>query len=61
MTESISNLIIAAISVLGAVTAALIAGLMIWTFRDIRQRSRDPFVQVLATVMVGVIPVSYTH
>lgn len=58
MVEAISNLIIAAVSLLGAIVAALIAGLMIWTFRDIRQRSRDPLVQILATVMVGVIPIA---
>lgn len=58
MTENISDLIIAAISLIGAITAALLAGLTLWTFRDIRARSRDPFVQVLATVMVGVIPIA---
>ncbi|MCS6774752.1 MAG: zinc ribbon domain-containing protein [Anaerolineae bacterium] len=58
MTENISDLIIAAISLIGAITAALLGGLTIWTFRDIRARSRDPLVQILATVMVGVIPIA---
>ncbi len=58
MTENISSLIVAAVSLCGAVVAALLAGLTIWTFRDIRSRTRDPFVQILATVMVGVIPIA---
>ncbi len=58
MAENISNLIIAAVSLLGAIVATLLAGLAIWTFRDIRARTRDLFVQVLATVVVAVIPVA---
>ncbi|MCW1967126.1 MAG: zinc ribbon domain-containing protein [Anaerolineae bacterium] len=56
MLENISNVIIIATSVIGAITAALVAGLAIWTFRDIRARSRDILVQILATVLVAVIP-----
>jgi RNA polymerase subunit RPABC4/transcription elongation factor Spt4 len=56
--ENISNLIVTAVSIIGAITAAIIGGLTIWTFRDIRSRSRDVLVQVLATVMVAVIPVA---
>ncbi|MFN3705334.1 MAG: double zinc ribbon domain-containing protein [Thermoflexales bacterium] len=58
MAESISNLIIAALSLLGAIVATLLAGLVIWTFCDIRARTRDPFVQVLATVTVAIIPIA---
>ncbi len=57
MTENISNLIVAAAAIFGAIAAALVGGLTLWTFRDIRARSRDILVQILATVMVGVIPV----
>ncbi|HEY3290112.1 MAG TPA: zinc ribbon domain-containing protein [Anaerolineae bacterium] len=56
--ENISNLIVTAVAVIGAITAAIIGGLTIWTFRDIRSRSRDFLVQILATVMVGVVPVA---
>ncbi len=56
--ENISNLIVTVVAVIGAISAALIGGLAIWTFRDIRSRSRDVLVQVLATVMVGVIPIA---
>jgi len=58
MTENISSLIVAAVSLCGAIVVALLGGMTIWTFRDIRSRTRDPFVQILATVMVGVIPVA---
>lgn len=55
--EQISSLLIGAASVIGALLAALLGGLTIWAFRDIRSRTRDPFVQILATITVGVIPV----
>ncbi len=58
MAENISSLIVAAVSLCGAIVVALLAGMTIWTFRDIRSRTRDPFVQILATVMVGVIPIA---
>ena len=57
MIENISNLIVAAVAVIGAITAAILIGMAIWTFRDIRSRSRDLLVQILATVMVAVIPI----
>ncbi|MBX7214207.1 MAG: zinc ribbon domain-containing protein [Thermoflexales bacterium] len=61
MTEILAaanNLIVAAVSVIGAITAALLAGIAVWTFRDIRSRTRDILVQILATVMVAVIPIA---
>src|SRR5512141_1786071 len=56
--ENISDLIVTIVAVIGAITAAVIGGLTIWTFRDIRSRSRDVLVQILATVMVGVVPIA---
>ncbi len=58
MTENISNLIVAAAAIFGAIAAALVGGLTLWAFRDIHARSRDILVQILATVMVGVIPIA---
>jgi RNA polymerase subunit RPABC4/transcription elongation factor Spt4 len=58
MTENISNLIVAAAAVIGAIVAALVGGITVWTFRDIRSRSRDILVQILATVLVAVVPVA---
>jgi RNA polymerase subunit RPABC4/transcription elongation factor Spt4 len=56
--ESITSLIVGATSVIGAIIAALLAGLTVWAFRDIRSRTRDPFVQILATILVGVVPIA---
>ena len=58
MTENISNLIVAAAAIIGAIVAALVGGITVWTFRDIRSRSRDFLVQILATVLVAVIPIA---
>lgn len=43
-------------AVVGALLAALWLSLVIWTFRDMRLRSRDPFAQILAAVVVGLLP-----
>ncbi len=58
MTENISNLIVAAAAIIGAIVAALVGGITVWAFRDIRSRSRDFLVQILATVLVAVVPVA---
>ncbi|MBL7063466.1 MAG: zinc ribbon domain-containing protein [Anaerolineae bacterium] len=44
-------------TVCGGVTIALVGGIVIWTFRDIRARSRDFLAQILATLLVIVLPV----
>ncbi len=36
---------------------ALWVGLIIWTFKDMRARSRDPFAQIMASIMVAVLTV----
>jgi len=41
---------------IGAVTVALMGGLTIWTFRDVRARSRDVLAQILATILVLILP-----
>lgn len=43
-------------AVVGALLAALWLSLVIWTFRDMRLRSRDPFAQILAAVVVALLP-----
>ncbi len=40
----------------GGVTVALLGGMAIWTFRDIRARSRDILAHILATLLVIVLP-----
>ncbi|MFN2189840.1 MAG: double zinc ribbon domain-containing protein [Candidatus Promineifilaceae bacterium] len=44
-------------SISGALVAALWISLIIWTFRDMRNRSRDPFAQILAALVVGLLPI----
>jgi hypothetical protein len=44
-------------TICGAVTIALVGGLTMWTFRDMRARSRDVLAQILATLLVLVLPV----
>lgn len=42
---------------LGALLAALWLSLIIWAFRDMRLRSRDPFAQLLAALLVAALPI----
>jgi hypothetical protein len=44
-------------TVCGGITAALMGGIAIWTFRDIRSRSRDGLAYILATLLVIVLPI----
>jgi RNA polymerase subunit RPABC4/transcription elongation factor Spt4 len=44
-------------TVCGGVTIALLGGMAIWAFRDIRARSRDILAQILATLLVLVLPI----
>ncbi|WKZ50569.1 MAG: zinc ribbon domain-containing protein [Anaerolineales bacterium] len=39
----------------GAFLAALWISLVVWTYRDIRTRSRDPLVQILSALLVAVL------
>ena len=50
-----SNLILVLTGFGGAFLAALWISLVIWTYRDIRTRARDPLVQTLATLLVAVL------
>ncbi len=45
-------------AILGALAAALWLSLVIWTFRDMRSRSRDPFAQLFAALVVAILPVA---
>ena len=42
----------AAMFVLGAYAVALYLGLVVWTFRDVRARTRDVLAQIMATLLV---------
>ena len=41
----------------GALLVALWISLVIWAFRDMRARSRDPFAQIMAAVVVALLPI----
>lgn len=53
--QTISNVVVILAAFLGAFLAALWLSLVIWTFRDIRARSRDIFAQILATLVVAIL------
>ena len=44
------------VAVLGGLLAALWFSLVVWAFRDMRARSRDPFAQILAALVVAALP-----
>ncbi len=44
-------------TICGGITVALMGGIAIWTFRDIRSRSRDVLAHILATLLVIVLPI----
>jgi len=54
--ETIASYLTILAAVAGALLAALWLSLVIWTFRDMRLRSRDPFAQILAALVVAVLP-----
>jgi len=55
--QHLSGLLTAVISILAAMGTALWIAMTIWTFRDMRARSRDVFAQVLAALVVAVLNV----
>lgn len=54
--ETIASYLTVLAAVFGALLAALWLSLVIWTFRDMRARSRDPFAQILAALVVALLP-----
>jgi hypothetical protein len=55
MIDIINNVVVGIAALMGAFLAALWLGLIIWTFRDIRARSRDLLAQILATLIVAIL------
>jgi RNA polymerase subunit RPABC4/transcription elongation factor Spt4 len=51
----LSNFLLVLTAFGGAFLAALWISLVIWTYRDIRARSRDSLVQILAALLVAVL------
>lgn len=50
--SSLNDAVVLAVTIVSAFVAALWFSLVIWTFRDMRARSRDAFAQLLAAAVV---------
>lgn len=55
--ETIASYLAIVVAVFGAALAALWLSLVLWAFRDMRLRSRDPFAQFLAAIVVAILPI----
>jgi RNA polymerase subunit RPABC4/transcription elongation factor Spt4 len=53
--ETVNSLVLFLITATGAVVSATWLGLILWTWRDMRLRSRDPLAQIAASLMVAVL------
>lgn len=51
----ISNFVLILTGFGGAFLAALWVSLVVWTYRDVRARARDPLVRVLAVLVVAIL------
>jgi RNA polymerase subunit RPABC4/transcription elongation factor Spt4 len=51
----LNNFLLIAAALGGAFLAALWLSLIIWTYRDVRDRVRDPLVRILAVLLVAVL------
>ncbi len=51
----LSNILLGCLAGLGAMMSGFWLALIIWTFRDMRSRSRDIFAQILAALLVAVL------
>ncbi len=51
----LSNFLLVLTAFGGAFVAALWIALVIWTYRDIRARARDPLVQILSALLVAIL------
>jgi hypothetical protein len=54
---SLSSFALIGVGFAGAFLAALWLSLIIWTFRDMRRRSRDPLLRILAVLLVAVLSI----
>lgn len=53
--SSLNNFLLIAAAMGGAFLAALWLSLMVWTYRDIKTRVKDPLVRILAVLVVAVL------
>ncbi len=55
LLEQLPGIITGLLVIVGVFFTSLWLGMVLWTFRDIRSRTRDLIVQIVATLMVGVL------
>ena len=53
--ETINNILLLVITTTGAVASAVWLGLILWTWRDMQLRSRDPLARIAASLMVAIL------
>lgn len=53
--STFNDLILTVVTIFGAVTTAFWAAFIIWTYNDMKARSRDPLAPIAAAVMVAVL------
>jgi RNA polymerase subunit RPABC4/transcription elongation factor Spt4 len=53
--ETINSLLLFLITATGAVVSAMWLGLILWTWRDMKLRSRDPLARIAASLMVAAL------
>jgi len=53
--SSLNNFLLIAAAWGGAFLAALWLSLLVWTYRDVRSRAKDPLVRILAVLVVAVL------
>jgi RNA polymerase subunit RPABC4/transcription elongation factor Spt4 len=56
--EALTSILTIVAAILAALLAALWLSLIVWAWRDMRARSRDPFAQFLAALLVAALPVA---
>lgn len=56
-TDTLNSLVLASVTIFGAVFTAFSVAFVIWTYNDMKARSRDPLAQVAAAIMVAILNV----
>ena len=57
MPETLDDIFLLVIVIAGVLVAAFWLAMIIWAYRDMRARSRDPLAQVLVAVLVGLLSI----
>ncbi|KAB2858020.1 MAG: hypothetical protein F9K46_12320 [Anaerolineae bacterium] len=54
-TDTLNSLVLASVTIFGAVFTAFSVAFVIWTYNDMKARSRDPLAQIAAAILVGLL------